>query len=125
MRLLLDTNVFLRLMDDRPLPKAAERALDRHGVECFVSILTGWEIALRPMLRLTSADVEAGIAALGARTLPVRFTHLAGLAALPVHIHHKDPFDRLLIAQAIAEDMQMLSSDSRFAEYSRLKLIWD
>jgi PIN domain nuclease of toxin-antitoxin system len=77
------------------------------------------------MLGISAEDVQGGMAAIGARLLPIRFPHLSALSSLPAFGHHKDPFDRLLIAQAIAEDMRMLSSDTRFGEYKRLRLIWE
>jgi PIN domain nuclease of toxin-antitoxin system len=123
--LLLDTNAFLRWRVGRPVPTLVERALSRSDTECFISIVTGWEIAIKPTLNLSAADVEAGIAAMPATLLPVKFKHLDELSRLPTYAHHRDPFDRLLIAQAIAEDLSMVSSDTRFGEYTRLRVLWD
>lgn len=122
---LLDTNVFLRLMAGTPLPRAVERALEKPGAECYVSIVSAWEIAMKRQLGLRPPDVEAGIAAMGARVLPIRFAHLTEILGLPLFEHHRDPFDRLLIAQAISENLRMISSDSRFPDYKNLRLLWD
>jgi len=65
---------------------------------------------LEEKLGMSAADVEAGIAAMAATVLPVRFRHIDELSALPVHGDHRDPFDRMLIAQALAEDLWMVSS---------------
>jgi PIN domain nuclease of toxin-antitoxin system len=56
--------------------------------------------------------------------LPIRFRHLDELSALPEHDDHRDPFHRMLIAQALAEDLSMVSSDTRFEEYKRHRVIW-
>ena len=79
---LLDTNVFLRLVSRNPLPRSVERALGRSGAECFVSIVSAWEIGIKPQLGLNPFDVESGIAAMGAQVLPIRFSHLTELSAL-------------------------------------------
>jgi PIN domain nuclease of toxin-antitoxin system len=125
LRLLLDTNAFLRLMGDRPLTRAVERALNRADTERFVSIVTAWEIANKRTLSLSATDVEAGIAAMAATLLPINFQHLDELYRLPLYTNHRDPFDRLLIAQAIAEDLSIVSSDIRFGNYKRLRVLWD
>ena len=124
MRLLLDTNAFLRLTVDRPLPKAVQSALNRRDAECFVSVVTAWEIANKPTLNLSTADVETGIAKIAAILLPIKFQHLDELSRLPLYTNHRDPFDRLLIAQAIAEDLSIVSSDMRFGKYKRLHVLW-
>jgi PIN domain nuclease of toxin-antitoxin system len=124
-RLLLDTNAFIRWVADTPLPGRIERMLRKPATEKFVSIVTAWEIVMKPRLNLRASDVEAGVAAMGAALLPVRFQHLETLSALPEQGNHRDPFDRMLIAQALAEDLSMVSSDQRFAGYKGLRVIWE
>jgi PIN domain nuclease of toxin-antitoxin system len=124
-RVLLDTNAFLRLMDARPLPRSVERLLKRPQTECLVSIVTGWEVVMKSTLHLRAADVEAGINEMGAAILPIRFAHLNELYSLPFYENHRDPFDRMLIAQALAEDVSIISSDMRFHDYKRLRIVWD
>jgi PIN domain nuclease of toxin-antitoxin system len=97
----------------------------RRDTECFISIVTGWEIAMKPALSLSSAEVKAGIEATPATLLPITFEHLDEYSRLPTYTNHRDPFDRLLIAQAIAEDLSIVSSDTRFAYYKRLRVLWD
>jgi PIN domain nuclease of toxin-antitoxin system len=125
LRLLLDTNAFLRWRIGSPVPLPVERALNRKDTECFVSIVTAWEIANKPILNLSATDVEAGIARMSAILLPISFQHLDELSRLPLFPNHRDPFDRLLIAQAIAEELSIVSSDLRFGNYKRLRVLWD
>lgn len=124
MKVLLDTNVFVRRMAAVGLPKNVERLLEKPSTEAFVSIVTGWEIVMKPKLGLSATDVEDGIAAMGATVLPVRFRRLDELSALPMSGEHRDPFDRMPISQALAEDLSMVSSDTRFQDYKRLRVIW-
>ena len=125
MRLLLDTNVFVRWMADTPLPGRVERLLNKPANEKLISIVTAWEIVNKPKLNLSAGDVEAGINAFGASVLPLKFGHIHEFHVLPFHNEHRDPFDRMLIAQALAEDLAIASSDQRFVEYKGLRVIWD
>ncbi len=122
---LLDTHAFLRVLGGRPLPGQAQRAINKTGTELYVSIVTAWEIAMKPQLGYKPSDLEDGIAAIGAQVLPIRFAHLTELTNLPLFPDHRDPFDRLLIAQAISEGLRMISNDSRFPAYKKLRLLWD
>jgi PIN domain nuclease of toxin-antitoxin system len=125
LRLLLDTNVFLRWVGGSAVPRSVERVLTRRDTECVVSIVTGWEIIMKPKLGLTPTEVEAAIGEIPAVLLPIKFKHLNELSHLPPYEHHRDPFDRMLIAQALAEDLAIISSDARFAAYKRLQVLWD
>ena len=125
MKVLLDTNVFVRWMAAAPLPRGVQRLLARKTTVLFVSIVTGWEIVLKPSLAVSSAEVEAGVVAMGASILPVRFRHLEELSRLPARDDHRDPFDRMLIAQALAEDVTIVTSDTRFEGYQQLRVFWE
>jgi PIN domain nuclease of toxin-antitoxin system len=125
MKLMLDTNVFLRWMNDRPLPRTVERLLTKQSTELVVSIVTGWEIVMKPKLQRNAAEIEGGIQEMGAILLPVKFKHLNEFSNLPFREDHKDPFDRMLIAQALAEDLSIATSDTRFAGYKGLRTLWD
>lgn len=125
MRVLLDTNAFLRWTGDRGLPRSVERIVERQTTEIFFSIVSAWEILIKFQLKLTLGDVEHGMNDIGAMLLPLEFPHLEELSRLPFHPNHRDPFDRMLIAQAIAEDIPIISSDSRFEEYKKVRVIWD
>ena len=125
MKVLLDTNVFLRWTSNSPFPRTVERLLTRPGTEFIVSIVTGWEIVMKPKLDRSAEDVETAIEEMGAVLLPIKFKHLNRLSHLPLKENHKDPFDRLLIAQALAEDLSIVTSDTHFAGYKGLRVLWD
>jgi len=108
-----------------PFPRVAQRLMARPNTEFVVSIVTGWEIVLKPKLGRSAADVDAAVTAMGAVLLPIRFGHLGELSNLPFHDGHRDPFDRMLIAQALAEDIPIVSGDTRFTDYKRLRVFWD
>ena len=118
-RLLLDTHAFLWwLSDDPTLSNAARAAMTNPAILVHVSAATIWEIALKSQLgRLDTdnTDMALEITANGFIELPMtaRHAHMAGW--LPRH--HDDPFDRMLIAQAIAEGLTLISSDSQFHLY--------
>lgn len=121
MRLLLDTHVLV-WWDTGALPPAVSRRIQRAS-EVFVSAATAWEIAIKAglgRLRMTSS-VAAVAAAYGFRELPVTFVHADGVLSLPPI--HRDPFDRLLVAQAMAEELTLVSRDRRLAEYG-VRMAW-
>lgn len=107
-----------------PLPRSVKRVLDKPNTACHISIITGWEIVLKPKLGRTVSDFETAIVDMGATLLPIKVQHLNQLSQLPLG-DHRDPFDRMLIAQALAEDLTIVTSDSRFAGYKRLHVLWD
>ena len=124
MRFLLDTNAFLKWTLNQKVPRNVQRIIERPASELLVSAVTGWEIVIKKSLGTAAFDIERGIRDMNAEILPIRFTHLDELSRLPLH-DHRDPFDRMLIAQAIAEDVPLISSDTRFTAYKRLRVIWD
>lgn len=125
MRVLLDTSAVIRILRNGDLPRAAQRLLSRPDTETIVSFVTAWEIVMKADLNLSASNVEAGVNRMGAAMLPVQFRHLDEYARLPVVENHRDPFDRMLIAQALSETLAVMTSDSRFENYMRLRVIWD
>jgi PIN domain nuclease of toxin-antitoxin system len=122
MRLLLDTQVFLWFLDDSARMPAGQRAvLEDPGHAIFVSPVSVWEIAIKASLgRLDIEEQDVArlpqlIDAAGFDELPVSARHAAAVHALPPH--HRDPFDRLLIAQARAESLTVVTSDPAFRAY--------
>jgi PIN domain nuclease of toxin-antitoxin system len=121
MRLLLDTQVFVWITQDSPRLSKAARALILDASEVYVSAASIWEIAIKAGLGKIDADprrMAQAIEESGFSELPVTAQHAAEVALLPEH--HRDPFDRLLIAQALAEPLRLLSSDSQLVPYSDL-----
>jgi PIN domain nuclease of toxin-antitoxin system len=121
MRLLLDTRIYIwAVMDDPKLSKAA-RKLILEADDVFVSAASIWEASIKSGLGKLEADVNllvSEIEASGFIELPVRAAHAAMVRDLPDI--HRDPFDRLLIAQALCEPLRLLTSDSHLAAYSDL-----
>ncbi len=121
MRLLLDTHIFLWCVnDDRRLTKAA-RALLSGAAEIYVSSASIWEAAIKAKLGKLDVDVDAlaaSIADSGFMDLPVTAKHAAAAGKLPDV--HADPFDRLLIAQALCEPLRFLTADKALCRYSDL-----
>lgn len=117
MNLLLDTHVLIWWDEGRRLSPGARRAIDRADA-VYVSAASAWEIAIKIGLgRLRpSRTVEQAAADSGFLELPVTFRHAELVAHLPAH--HRDPFDRVLIAQAEAERLTLVTRDPVFRRYS-------
>lgn len=121
MRLLLDTHVFLWAVAGSVSLKAPVRRTMRDAEAVFVSAASIWEVAIKARLGKIKADPDALVAAIaesGFVELPVRAVHAATVARLPSF--HDDPFDRLLIAQAMAEPLRFLTVDATLRRYSDL-----
>lgn len=129
-RLLLDTHALVWYADDSPrLPETLRQLLDDAQNEYMVSVVSFWELATltnlgRIMLLPDLATWLAQVRANGLRILPIEDAHLARYAALPSVPDRRDPFDRLLIAQALSEALTLVSRDGKFGEYAGLKLQW-
>ncbi len=124
MRLLLDTHVFLWAIGGSRSLKPAARRLMEKADQVYVSAASIWEIAIKTRLGRIEGDTNDllnAVEASGFLELPVRSMHAAGVAGLPMH--HTDPFDRLLVAQAIAEPLKLLTVDKVLAKYSDLVVI--
>jgi PIN domain nuclease of toxin-antitoxin system len=122
-RLLLDTHVFLWWQaDDRRLRATARTAI-RDARIVFVSVASAWEAAVKDGLgKLTLAvGFETGVRQAGFEKLPISFAHAEALVKLPAH--HRDPFDRMLIVQAQAESLVLVTHDRQFEPYD-LTVLW-
>jgi len=116
-RILLDTHVFLWWrLGGRELSPAAISEI-RSADEVYVSVASAWEVAVMQSLgRLRlDADFEAGIVDSQFAALPIQFQHLRELARLPQL--HRDPFDRLLVAQARSERLVVVTRDPQVLAY--------
>jgi PIN domain nuclease of toxin-antitoxin system len=128
MRLLLDTHAFLWWIEDAgALSRRARRAIADPANECLLSLASCWEMAIKLRLgKLTLATaidrfVPEQLAANGFVQLGIGFRHVCRVASLP--FHHRDPFDRLLAAQAIEEGLAVVTRDGVFRKYG-LRRIW-
>ena len=124
---LIDTHAFLWYVDGNPnLSEKAKSVLENTGWVKCLSISSLWEIAIKESLNklvLTKPyeTLSEYITANNIVLLPVAFNHLLQLRKLPNH--HKDPFDRLMIAQAITENLAIISKDQHFKSYP-VNVIW-
>ena len=121
MKLLLDTQIYLWVLDDSPRLSQRAREIIMAADQVLVSAATIWEAAIKialGKLRVDPALLVAEIARSGFIELPILARHAAAVSALPMH--HKDPFDRLLIAQALTEPARLLTADSVLQSYSEL-----
>lgn len=128
MKLLLDTHVALWVLaDDRRLTKTARQLIEDDDNLCYLSAASVWEVAIKHSVDKLDAppvfpqEFHAEMALRGVSSLPVYDTHAAAVAALP--FHHRDPFDRLLIAQAKSENMSLLSKDAIMRAYE-VAVVW-
>jgi PIN domain nuclease of toxin-antitoxin system len=120
-RLLLDTHIFLWLTADDKRLRTPARQLLTNATDVFVSAVSIWEIAIKSQINRIKVDPEDAILEMktcGFRELLVSSSHAAAVARLP--LHHRDPFDRLLIAQATTEHLQFMTADTRLGIYSAL-----
>lgn len=124
MRLLIDSQALLWfVLGDRKRLSAATRTRIEEG-DVLVSIASLWEIAIKSALRKlhTPDDLPKRIVELGFELLPIAPQHTWHVRELPHH--HRDPFDRMLIAQARLERLPILTADPAFADYD-VTVVWD
>jgi PIN domain nuclease of toxin-antitoxin system len=126
-RQLLDTHTFLWFVMGNPRITAKLRAQIEDN-ENFVSVVSIWEIAIKYGIGKLNLEIpfddfiDRQITPNGIQLLDIKLEHLKVVSALP--LHHRDPFDRLLIAQAITEDIVLISADSVFSLYP-VRLMWE
>jgi PIN domain nuclease of toxin-antitoxin system len=128
MRILLDTHAFLWfIMGSADLGAGARAAIEDQHNETLLSMASLWEIAIKvsirkltlsePMETLIPAQVEQN----GFAILSIKLEHVTIVSKLP--FHHRDPFDRLLAAQCITEDIALVTTDSAFEKYG-VRRVW-
>ncbi len=121
MRVLLDSHTFIWLADE---PERLSKSLRDRLLQAnlFLSVVSEWELLIKQQkgkLRLRmdiSEMIEREMEAWQLQRLPVVHPHIRQYAQLP--LHHRDPFDRMLIAQAIAEDLTLVTADAAFRHYN-------
>ena len=127
MDLLLDTHAFIWFLNgNSQLPVVLKNVIADTSNKCFLSIASIWEIAIKSSLKklelqgdfnqiagfLNGNDIEV---------LPITFEHIQRL--LQLEFHHRDPFDRIIIAQALTENLMIATKDSIFDDYG-VNIIW-
>jgi PIN domain nuclease of toxin-antitoxin system len=124
--ILLDTHAFLWwTQDDSRLSASARQTIA--DSECFLSMASCWEVAIKVSLKRLQFDrpvtqfFAEQLLACGISLLPIEFRHVMRIVQLP--FHHRDPFDRLLIAQAVEEGLGIVSIDAAFDAYGASR-IW-
>ena len=128
MKVLLDTHAFLWLIsgDDRLSETAQQTFLDPGNI-MFLSAASLWELCIKMSLGKLSLKsgwlktIQDEMEVNAIQWLSIEMPHCVELTNLP--FHHRDPFDRMLVAQAMVEDMQLLSRDNRLSSYE-IKRIW-
>lgn len=132
MRLLLDTHIALwSVTEDSKLPRRAVDLLLDPDNEIWVSVVVIWELAIKYPLRrrdslsavVSGGDATALFRQAGFGILPVLLDHTLAIDHLPPH--HRDPFDRMLVAQAQVEPMHLLTIDEKLADYDANILMCD
>ncbi len=127
MKYLIDTHTFLWFIQDNPQLSVEAKSLLESDVAVLLSVASLWEIAIKVSVgRLSLSDdfekfISQQIVANDIEVLPIGLQHLSVVAALP--FHHRDPFDRLMIAQAMVEQIEIISLDKEFDAYP-IKRIW-
>ncbi len=119
MKLLLDTHTLIWWLTNHPtLSQAAKKAISNQDNLVFISAASAWEIAIKKSLgKLTAPDdLEIQIESNNFQPLPITITH--GLAIEKLPTHHNDPFDRIIIVQAICESMTVVTRDKKFRLYN-------
>lgn len=128
MKVLLDTHAFLWwIADDPQLSVRARQIMEAADTELFLSAASGWEIAIKShlgKLRLPT-DLESFVAEQlrinAIQVLPIQMSHALRVFRLPNH--HRDPFDRMLVAQSQLEQLPILTGDPQIAQYA-VTTIW-
>jgi PIN domain nuclease of toxin-antitoxin system len=124
---LVDTQSFIWFVeDDERLPQRITAVMEQNDTRLLVSIASLWEMTIKVslgklLLTDTLETIFARLEQNGFDVLPIDTAHLATLSTLP--LIHRDPFDRIILAQAIHESLPVISSDAVFAKYP-VKRIW-
>ena len=121
MRILLDTHIFLWSINDDPKLSKKGRSIIMDAEETYVSSASIWEAVIKikfgklniPIEKLAKSIKESGFL-----ELPITTDHTVAIASLPDY--HRDPFDRILIAQALCEPLRLVTADKLLTQYSDL-----
>ncbi len=121
MKILLDTHIYIWWLMESPRLSDAARRMIGQAEEVHVSTASLWEAAIKTTTGKLEADIEdlrRQVASNNFQILPVTDTHVSSFARLP--LIHKDPFDRMLVAQAMAEPLRLITADKRLSQYTSM-----
>ncbi|RDB04948.1 type II toxin-antitoxin system VapC family toxin [Runella aurantiaca] len=126
MKYLLDTHFLIWFTEGNPkLPETTKSVIEDIDTVCFVSVASFWEIGIKISLGklkldMPFVDLENWVVNNRINILPIRFDNIIQLSQLP--FHHRDPFDRTLIAQALSEKLTIITKEKLFEEYGVTRL---
>jgi PIN domain nuclease of toxin-antitoxin system len=128
MDLLIDTHALIWFINgDMKLPEKSIKLIRNLDIKCFVSIASIWELAIK--LSLGKIDLNGGFNEISnilnqydIELLPLSFEHIEKLLSLDYH--HRDPFDRIIISQALVEKLVIVTKDDDFTKYN-VELVWN
>lgn len=121
MRLLLDTHVLLWVLADSPQINQVKPLILSNETEVYISTASWWELAIKigiGKIDVKLDEIRVAAADSGFIDLPILGLHTQALLTLPML--HRDPFDRMLVAQAVSEPMQLITNDNALSAYSSL-----
>ena len=127
MNMLLDTHAFIWFLNgDARLPGFVKDLISDTSNKCFLSIGSIWEIAIKVSLKKIElkgafSDIADFIASNEIEVLPITFDHVQRL--LHLKFYHRDPFDRIIIAQSLTENLTVITKDDIFRQYN-VSIIW-
>jgi PIN domain nuclease of toxin-antitoxin system len=122
MRTIVDTHILIWFLEGSPtLSKSRRQFIAAAENEIFVSIASLWEMAIKIsigklILAKPLSEVINQIAAENMEILPISTEHILRVSSLP--FHHRDPFDRIIVAQSLIENLPIITDDAGFAQYS-------
>jgi PIN domain nuclease of toxin-antitoxin system len=127
-KVLLDTHAFLwAITDDPQLSEKARRMFTSSDNELLLSVASVWEVLVKvqigklPLPKPTGDYLQRQLAKNAVRVLPIQLRHVLRLEQLPPH--HRDPFDRILIAQSLEEELPIMTADPLMKNYA-VTLVW-
>ena len=129
MRYLLDTQIIIWALENNTrIPKAIRTIIDDSRENMFITVVSLWEIAIKRSigkldLNYELIEIHRQPSERGASILPITVKHLTTNESLQFIDKHRDPFDRLIISQAMTEDMTIITSDPYFEQYS-VPVLW-
>ncbi|MBV4456078.1 MULTISPECIES: type II toxin-antitoxin system VapC family toxin [Pseudomonas] len=124
MRVLLDTHILLWALTEDPRLSGKARKLIENATEVYISAATFWEMAIKVGLGKLSVsldEIREYCLDSGFVELPITSEH--AIAVKDLEHHHKDPFDRLIVAAAMSEPMKLLTADLQVAQYTSLAIL--